>query len=187
MKNCLSIACLLGLLGGFAHAQDEDLEMELFFTPAETVTSATRHAQPLELSPSAITVLTRSAATGPDAMVSVHASERGMLEVNLRGKQTLGPASLRAFYVDPYSVKLNDPDSILEPNTQLRLPARWFLNSRVGYRITRDPVNLTAGVEAFNLLNMRFREHGGMGRPNGPDFGTNRLGRRVILFLRGEI
>jgi outer membrane receptor protein involved in Fe transport len=52
------------LLAGWAYspavfAQEEDLEMELFFTPAETVTSAARHAQPLEHSPSAITVFTQ--------------------------------------------------------------------------------------------------------------------------------
>jgi len=43
-----------------ALAQDEEeLEVELFFAPAETVTSAARHSQPLMESPSAVTVLTR--------------------------------------------------------------------------------------------------------------------------------
>ena len=37
----------------------EELEMEMFFAPAETVESAARHIQPLALSPSAVTVLTR--------------------------------------------------------------------------------------------------------------------------------
>jgi outer membrane receptor protein involved in Fe transport len=96
-------------------------------------------------------------------------------------------ASLRGYYVDPYEVKLNDPDSILEPNIQMRLPAHWFLNARVAYRISRNPLNVTAGVEAFNLLNMSFREHGGTGLVNGPDFGTDRMGRRIVLFLQGEI
>jgi len=41
-------------------AQDEeDLEMEMFFTEEETVTSAARHEQEIGMSPSAITVITR--------------------------------------------------------------------------------------------------------------------------------
>jgi len=41
-------------------AQDEEeLEMELFFAPEETVTSAARHAQDIGMSPSAITVINR--------------------------------------------------------------------------------------------------------------------------------
>ena len=53
------VACSL-LLSPAAPAQEEDdLEVEIFFAPAETVTSAVRHAQPLELSPSAVTVITR--------------------------------------------------------------------------------------------------------------------------------
>jgi len=96
-------------------------------------------------------------------------------------------ASVRAFYTDPYDVKLNSPISMLEPNTTIRLPARWFLNARVAFQLPVRPLGLTAGVEAFNLLNMRFREHGGLVMPDGPDFGAERLGRRVILFMRGEI
>ena len=42
-----------------AAGQDEDLEMELFFAPAETVTSAAKHVQPVEQSPSAVTIITR--------------------------------------------------------------------------------------------------------------------------------
>jgi iron complex outermembrane receptor protein len=37
----------------------EELELEMFFAPAETVESAARHIQPVALSPSAVTVLTR--------------------------------------------------------------------------------------------------------------------------------
>ena len=37
----------------------EELELEMFFAPADTVESAARHIQPLALSPSAVTVLTR--------------------------------------------------------------------------------------------------------------------------------
>jgi iron complex outermembrane receptor protein len=96
-------------------------------------------------------------------------------------------ASARAYYTDPYDVKLNNPESMLAPNTTVRLPARWFLSARLAFQLASEPLDLTAGVEAFNLLNMRFREHGGLVMPDGPDFGAERLGRRVIVFLRGEI
>jgi len=48
-------------LSGLVSAQDgaEDIEMEMFFAPEETVTSAARHEQDIGMSPSAITVLTR--------------------------------------------------------------------------------------------------------------------------------
>jgi iron complex outermembrane recepter protein len=39
--------------------EEEELEMELFFTEEETVTSAARHEQEIGMSPSAITVITR--------------------------------------------------------------------------------------------------------------------------------
>ena len=58
----IAVVGILVAVSAFApavFAQEEELEMELFFSPAETVTSAARHAQPLEHSPSAITVLTR--------------------------------------------------------------------------------------------------------------------------------
>jgi hypothetical protein len=43
------------------------------------------------------------------------------------------------------------------------------------------------GVEAFNLLDKRFREFTGYTEPNGVDYGGEMLGRRVTLFVRGEI
>ncbi|MBW1810473.1 MAG: TonB-dependent receptor, partial [Deltaproteobacteria bacterium] len=50
-----------GLLPNAAAQEDEfeELEMEIFFAPAETVTTAARHSQPLLQSPSAVTVITR--------------------------------------------------------------------------------------------------------------------------------
>jgi outer membrane receptor protein involved in Fe transport len=55
----------------------EDEEMELFFAPAETITTASRHAQPIAQSPSAVTVITREdieasgARTLPEALRGV--------------------------------------------------------------------------------------------------------------------
>lgn len=57
----LGAAAFLALMtaSGVVSAGEEELESELFFAPAETVSTAARHDQPLELSPSAVTVLTR--------------------------------------------------------------------------------------------------------------------------------
>ncbi|HUU01351.1 MAG TPA: TonB-dependent receptor [Myxococcota bacterium] len=66
------------LLASVASSQEnEDEEIELFFAPAETVTTASRHVQPLAESPSAVTVLTREdieacgALTLPEALRQV--------------------------------------------------------------------------------------------------------------------
>ncbi|MFC1655044.1 TonB-dependent receptor, partial [Myxococcota bacterium] len=103
MRQTLPIVCLL-LAAGTAGAQDDmdagELEMDMFFAPAETVTSATRHAQPLELSPSAVTVLTREdieasgARTLPEALRQVPNMDIGMVnplwyEVGVRGDTSM--------------------------------------------------------------------------------------------------
>ena len=106
MRSAGIIACLLGLLGGQALAQEtQDLEMELFFAPAETVTSATRHAQPLQHSPSAITVLTREdieasgARTLPEALrlvpnMDVQFFRPIWYTVGIRGRSTANPDAM---------------------------------------------------------------------------------------------
>jgi iron complex outermembrane receptor protein len=53
------ISAVLLLVALPAQAQEEDLEVEMFFASEETVTSAARHEQDIGMSPSAITVLTR--------------------------------------------------------------------------------------------------------------------------------
>jgi hypothetical protein len=92
-------------------------------------------------------------------------------------------ASLRMFYTTPYDRELPDPESILESTLLIRLPATWLINARVAWKLS----NFTLGVEAFNLLDSGFREHAGATRPNGPDYAGERLGRRIVLFLQGEI
>jgi outer membrane receptor protein involved in Fe transport len=92
-------------------------------------------------------------------------------------------ASVRMFYITPYDRELPDPNSILEPTQAIRLPATWLLNARVAWKLTY----FTLGLEAFNLLDSGFREHAGQTLPNGPDYAGERLGRRIVLFLQGEI
>jgi hypothetical protein len=57
----------------------------------------------------------------------------------------------------------------------------------VAFELLRDPVQVSAGLEVFNLLGARFREFAGMTIPNRYDFGGERLGRRVVLFLQGTL
>jgi outer membrane receptor protein involved in Fe transport len=96
-------------------------------------------------------------------------------------------ASVRLFYTSPYARELPDPESILEPTRLVRLPATFLLNARLAWKLTADPLGFTLGVEAFNLLDSPFREHAGVTPPNGPDYAGERLGRRIVLFLQGEI
>ena len=59
LKTGILLLAGLLLISGPAIAQDEDLEMEMFFASEEMVTSAARHEQEIGMSPSAITVFTR--------------------------------------------------------------------------------------------------------------------------------
>jgi outer membrane receptor protein involved in Fe transport len=92
-------------------------------------------------------------------------------------------ASVRMFYTTPYTRELPDPESIMEPTQAIRLPATWLLNARLAWKFTY----FTLGLEGFNLLDSGFREHAGSPRPNCPDYAGERLGRRIVLFLQGEI
>jgi len=95
--------------------------------------------------------------------------------------------SLRAFYTGDHHRVLTDPDSVLKPKMFLKVPAYWLLNARVAWNLPLAPFNLSVGLEGFNLLNFRFREHPGLTFPNGPDYGGERLGRRIVLFIRGQL
>ena len=56
---------LAGLPAWAQEAGEEDLEVEMFFVPAETVTTASRHAQPVEESPSAVRPLASATVSVP--------------------------------------------------------------------------------------------------------------------------
>ena len=68
-----------------------------------------------------------------------------------------------------------------------QLPAFWFLNLRLAWRISEKPYAASVGIEGFNILNNRFRELVGRTVPNGVDVGGEMLGRRIVVFLKGEI
>lgn len=98
--------------------------------------------------------------------------------------------SVRTFYTSSYQRAAGNPDGVLEPMIHVQLPASWLLNARLAYAFSVGPATLEAGLEGFNLLGFRFRELGGFTDGslfNEPDFGGERLGRRVVLFIQGEI
>ena len=95
--------------------------------------------------------------------------------------------SLRAFYTDSYRREMPDMESVLEPSIHFRMPANWYLNARLAWKLSEKPVDLTLGVEGFDILGFVFRQHAGRTMPNGPDYAAERLSRRLVFFLRGQI
>jgi hypothetical protein len=67
------------------------------------------------------------------------------------------------------------------------MPAQLLLNARVAWKIPFEAAELSAGVEAFNLLDQRVRQFAGIEVPNHPDHSGERLDRRIVFFLQGEI
>jgi outer membrane receptor protein involved in Fe transport len=95
--------------------------------------------------------------------------------------------SLRAFYTAERQNSFRGPGGALEPNLVVDLPAYWLLNARLAWQLSDKPFVLQAGVEGFNLLNILLSDFGGVILPNQPDFASERLSRRVIFFLRGDL
>jgi outer membrane receptor protein involved in Fe transport len=96
-------------------------------------------------------------------------------------------ASLRAHFVDTYYRNIFNPESLLQERLESQLPALWFLNARLSWRLCEKPYAASVGIEAFNLLNNRFREIVGRTVENGVDIGGEVLGRRIVFFVKGEI
>ncbi len=95
--------------------------------------------------------------------------------------------SLRAFYTGRHQRIIFNPEGILEPDIPVPVPAHWLVNARVAVELARKPFKLSAGLEGFDILGTRFTELGALPRPNQPDYSAELLGRKVILFLHGEI
>lgn len=105
---------------------------------------------------------------------------------DLRG-QSGWTVSIRAFYTSKHRRGQRDPDSILEPDIGMWLEPTLLLNARLARKIEAGPVELTVGLEGFNIIGSRFREAGGLSMPNRPDLGAELVDRRICLFLQGKI
>jgi outer membrane receptor protein involved in Fe transport len=96
-------------------------------------------------------------------------------------------ASLRAFFTDEYVSGFRGPEGVLIDSVDVKVPASWFLNARLAWTLVKEPTQVKAGVEAFNLLNFRYRQYGGLDMVNRYDFWAETVGRRITLFVQGEI
>jgi len=96
-------------------------------------------------------------------------------------------ASLRAFFTDEYLCGFRGPEGVLVDEVYVEVPAGWFLNARFAWTLVREPTLVKAGVEAFNLLNFRYRQYGGLDMVNRYDFWGETVGRRITFFVQGEI
>jgi outer membrane receptor protein involved in Fe transport len=95
--------------------------------------------------------------------------------------------SVRGYYSDSFMRDLPNAISILEPSTDIRIPATFLLNARVSMKFSIGSMNLSTGIEAFNLLDSLHWELAGQVSPNGPDLAAERLSRRFVLFLQGQL
>ena len=96
-------------------------------------------------------------------------------------------ASIQGFFVSKHRHGVEDPESLLEPSTEIWTPAALLLNLRVAREIDAAPCKFIVGLAAFNLLKHRHSEQAGRLVPNRPDYGAERIDRRIILFLHAEI
>jgi outer membrane cobalamin receptor len=203
VQQYLSIACLLGLLGAALPIRaQEDLEMELFFAPAETVTSATRHAQPLEHSPSAITVLTREdieasgARTLPEVLrlvpnIDIQYFRPMWYAVGIRGRSTANP--------DAMLLLIDGRDATVEFLGQPLWTVQHFSMDDVErIEIIRGPGSALYGANAFTgvvqvitrkpgsghnaLVSLRSGEHG---KEEASARATTRLGPVALAVSAG--
>ena len=108
------------------------------------------------------------------------------LGVDLSGVSSWS-ASVRAFFTDEFISGFRGPEGVLVDSLYVKIPASWFLNARIAWTLLETPTLVKAGVEAFNLLNFRYRQYGGLDMPNRYDFWGETIGRRITLFVQGEI
>ena len=60
-------------------------------------------------------------------------------------------------------------------------------NLRLAKRLVIGSTEVTAGLEVFNLAANRNRQYGGLNLPNRSDWVSERLDRRVMLFLQTQM
>jgi hypothetical protein len=96
-------------------------------------------------------------------------------------------ASLRAFYTSSYQSNILDPGKTGLEEVTLSTSGNWLVNARLVWKLNSEPFQMHMGVELFNLLDNRFREQAGVTKPNGRDAGGERLARRIVLFVQGQL
>ena len=96
-------------------------------------------------------------------------------------------ASVRAYYTTKRLDHVRGRGNIFEDKNREWLPDYLLLNARLWRKLTVKPFEMSAGVEAFNILGAPISARLGIYDPNLPDYSAERTGRRIILFLEGRI
>jgi iron complex outermembrane receptor protein len=97
-------------------------------------------------------------------------------------------AAVQAFYTHKHTSRMVDPPGGFGADKHgYWLNSAWLVNTRLAREIAIGTVRMQAGIEVFNLLDQRFREMKGLEMPNRSDWISERLDRRIVFFLRGEI
>jgi iron complex outermembrane receptor protein len=96
-------------------------------------------------------------------------------------------ASVRAFYSSTYVSDVGESGNAFGGKISAFLPEYLLLNARFSWKLPTDPFEMSAGVEAFNILGTSFREMMGIIHPNRPDYNAERFGRRIVLFIEGKL
>jgi outer membrane receptor protein involved in Fe transport len=97
-------------------------------------------------------------------------------------------AAVQAFFTHKHTSRMVNPPGGFDAEKHVYwLNNAWLVNARLAREITMGTVRMQAGVEVFNLLDQRFYEMAGLEMPNRSDWIAERLDRRIVVFLRGEI
>jgi iron complex outermembrane receptor protein len=103
------------------------------------------------------------------------------------GTKGVWTASVRAYYTSRYRSEVREAGNVFGDRYKGWVPENLLLNARVSRKLSAGPVEMTAGVEVFNLLGHVFRERIGLIFPNRPDYNAERIDRRIVLFLEGRM
>jgi outer membrane receptor protein involved in Fe transport len=103
------------------------------------------------------------------------------------GKKDSWTASIRAYYTARLRSEVRETGNVFGERHRDWLPEKLLLNARFSWRLHGEPFGMSAGVEVFNMLGHRFRELQGLIFPNRPDYSSERLDRRIVLFLEGRM
>ena len=91
---------------------------------------------------------------------------------------------MRVFYTNSFESRAQSPEGLMADSVTEKMPETWFINARLACRLTREPVDLTVGLEVFNLLDRRFRELVGIDGINQPDWSDD--SRTLAFTARGS-
>ena len=76
---------------------------------------------------------------------------------------------------------------LFDDQIQIESPARIFFNGFLSWHMSAGSGEFEAGVRAYNLLHIGFRDTPAITRWDGKLFGGELLGRMIFLFVRGSI